>query len=156
MEKKRKYSFRYPSISKEFVWKAWKFARKSQTWCGIMIEILLEKWVKITARNIAHLHKLLLEGDMVQQVKTRGVFLSWLSMEAGTRRLIATFFGICSRLLGILFATFPSLVYSPYICHSRLLKVRQTPTSYPIENPGLSQWLAYLILIFTLYMSFLD
>ena len=39
-----------------------------------MIEILLEKWVKITARNIVHLHKLLLEGDMVQQVKTRGVF----------------------------------------------------------------------------------
>ena len=57
MEKKRKYAFRYTSVSKELVWKAWKFARKSQTWCGIMIKVLLEKWVKITARKIAQLHK---------------------------------------------------------------------------------------------------
>ena len=46
--------------------------------------------------------------------------LSWLSMDAGTRRLIAAYFGICGRLLYILFAAFPSLVYVHYICLSRL------------------------------------
>lgn len=44
--------------------------------------------------------------------------------------------GICGRLLYILFAAFPSLVYGPSVCHSLLVKVEQTITSNPIENPA--------------------
>ena len=46
--------------------------------------------------------------------------------------------GICSRLLYILFAAFPSLVNGPSVCHSLLVKVEQTITSNPIENPAYS------------------
>ena len=55
------------------------------------------------------------------------------SIEAGTWWLIATYryFASASRLICILFAGFPSIVYSPSICHSRLLKVEQTPSQEP-------------------------
>lgn len=55
------------------------------------------------------------------------------STEAGTWRLIATYryFASASRLICILFAGFPSIVYSPSVCHSRLLKVEQTPNQEP-------------------------
>ena len=43
--------------------------------------------------------------NMSRSLSTREVRLGF-SIEAGTRRLITTYFGICSRLLCILFAAF--------------------------------------------------
>jgi len=55
------------------------------------------------------------------------------SIEAGTQRLVAAYFGICSCLLCMLFYSFLSLVYGPSVCHSCLFKVEQMPISNPIE-----------------------
>ena len=65
--------------------------------------------------------------------------LAGFSIEAGIWQLITAYFNTCCLLLCILLAASPSLVYSPSVCHSCVLKVGQTPTSNPIENPEL-EW----------------
>ena len=65
--------------------------------------------------------------------------LAGFSIEAGNWQFITAYFNNCCLLLCILLVAFHSLVYSPSVCHSRVLKVWQTPTSNPIENPEL-EW----------------
>ena len=59
--------------------------------------------------------------------------LAGFSIEAGNWQFITAYFNNCCLLLCILLVAFHSLVYS------RVLKVGQTPTSNPIENPEL-EW----------------
>ena len=65
-------------------------------------------------------------------------FHSWVLNRSWYLVIDRCLLGICSRLLYILFAAFPSLVYGPSVCHSLLVKVEQTITSNPIENPAYS------------------
>ena len=53
--------------------------------------------------------------------------ITGFSIEGVTQRLIAAYFEICSCLLCILFAAFPSPVYRPSVSHNCLFEASQMP-----------------------------